>query len=300
MRENINKSNNNVHLYGFINEVRINPVGADEARQAINLKVATHETYKNDKGETMDRPTFHDVTMFTDDKKVINQYKKIALDLETNKSLAEGEKKTVHTVSLDGFMVQRTKSVPDSEDTYRSIQVYARPDNVIPGAKQQEKEPRNSVTVVGNIGSVKVIEDKKFAVVSFAHHYNVENAEGGKESQDMWIDVRISGERSVSMDVVEALKKGDLKKGDFLRIGGQLHNTSYEGQDGKKRFTMALDLTRSEKIEKKQAEAQEQKAEQKAEPAKKAASKKAASNKTAKKEEAKQAKKSAKKPVMQR
>ena len=276
MAKDITKQNNAVHLHGFINEVRMNPVN-DEGRMAINLKVCTHEQYtrKDENGEkaTFDRPTFHDVTIFTDDKKVIKQYAAIEKDLKSV------DNKKNHTVSLDGFLVQRERRVGDSDSTYNTVSIVAGQDRVSVDKPREENEVRNSATFVGNIGSVEIYKEKNFAVVSMANHYKVE---GLDEPQVTWLNVRVSGDRKFSKQAYEDLVSGKLGKGDFLRVGGQLHNNTF-GEEGSKRYTMVLDLTRIEKLEKKEAE----KVEQEKAPAKKTETKKAVSAKKSAKTAAK-------------
>lgn len=260
MQKKINY-NNQVHLHGFINDVRINPVN-DEGRTAINLDVATVEFFQ---GKT--RKTYHDAAIFTEDKDVIAKFGAIAEDCKKNieNRGVKGFQPSTHTVSLDGIFIN-----PEDKQAY----ILVMGDSVKLDAKQEEKEVRNTATITGNIGSIDIHPDKKFAVISVASHYTPKGEE--KESKPNWIRVNVSGNRKSVSGVYEAIEKGELQKGDFVRVGGQLHNNNFE-QDGKKVYSTVLDLSRFEKIEKKEKVAEAQKAE----PEKEAAEKKAAAKKAA-------------------
>lgn len=268
------KMNNNVHLYGYINDVRINPT--DSGKTAINLDLVTLETYKDkESGEYQNRRTYHDVSMYTTDEKVIAKYKAVEADAKENikNRDVEGYKPKTHTVSLDGLLVSRGD---------REHVVLVKPENAVLDVKQAENEVRNRADIVANIGTINLYEDKGFAVMSVAHHYRPEGAE---KDSDTWLNVRVDAERQYSKETYKAIVAGDIKVGDFARLGGQIHNNRYTDSKGNKKYEIALDLTSYEKIEKKQAQAE--KAAEKVEvkedkvPAKKEA--------PAKKEEAKKA-----------
>lgn len=280
MEKNIKNANNIAHLHGFINDVRINPAG-ESGRTAINLNVVTTESYKANKDdeEFQTRRTYHDVAIFTDDKKVIKAYEKLQKDCAENKANreTEGYKPKVHEVSLDGMMVSKDGA----------IQIVCKADNVKPDVKLGENEVRNSAVLSGNIANVHIYEDKKLAVVGIMHHFRPADSE---KEYTTTLDLRINGDRKVGKAAYESLVKGEIKAGDFIRTGGQLHNTRYtkEGETETK-YGTALDVTSFNllKQSKKNAESQ---AEAKGE-TKKAASKKAASQKTAPKKAPKQTKK---------
>lgn len=264
MAETKRKPNNQVHLYGFINDVRINPT--ESGKTAINLDVVTLEQYKDrQSGEYQSRRTYHDVPMFTEDQKVVDQYKAVQADCKENAANreVEGYKPKNHTVSLDGIAIQKGE---------QDIAILAKPENVRLDVKQEENEVRNRADIVGNIGSIDLFEDKGFATMSVAHHYR---PEGAKEDSATWLKVRVDAERKYSKPAYEAILNGDLKKGDFVRLGGQLHNNRYTNAQGEKKYSSALDLTSFEKIERKQAEAKTEKVEVKEDkaPAKKAETK---------------------------
>lgn len=251
MRENVKNANNAVHLYGYVNDVRINDL--ESGRTAINLDVATLETYKNKEGKMEDRKSYHDVTIFTDDKKVIESFVAISDDVKANKENrgVEGYKPKGHTVSLDGILVQKENVIGGA--SYNTLQVVGRADSVkvdVPQVKEgPDREFRNVTVVTGNIGNIDMYDG--FARLSVGHHYRPKGTD--KEFQT-WIPVRVNENRLP--EVFKALKDGDLKKGDFIRMSGQLHNNNF-GEDAKRRYTMVLDASDIAKIEKKEAKTEE-------------------------------------------
>lgn len=301
MEKNIKNANNRAHVHGFINDVRINPVG-DSGRTAINLDVVSTESYKlnKDDEEYQTKRTYHDVTIFTDDKKVIGAYEKIQKDCAKNKENrdVDGYKPAVHEVSLEGMLVSKEGS--------KSIQISCSPENVKVGAKLEENEVRNLAVVSGNVVSIDVYENKKLAVVGVMHHFRPKGA--GEEGPDYKtrVDVRINGDRRVGKQAYDDLAGGKIRVGDFVRLSGRMHNTRYSvdvEKDGatvqEERFGVAIDASSFAllKVSKKNAQAEEkaeapaeEKAKAKTE-TKKAASKKAASQKTAPKQAPKQTRK---------
>lgn len=280
MKESKKNNNNQVHLFGHINNVRMN--GLDDGRTAVNLDVVTRESYKDSKGEVQTKRTYHDVAIFTDDKKLIKSFQKIGKDCDKNVENrdVEGYKPIPHSISLDGIMVNKTSRLGDTDKTYQSVQILAGVDSIDLDAKQEEKELRNKAYLVGNIGSVRLVEDKKFAVVSLMHHYR---PEGSEKEYTTNLDVRINGDRSVGKETYEKLVKGEMGVGDFIRVGGQLHNNRFETEDGV-RYGVSLDATSAEVLKSRQAEAKTAKVEVKEE---KASTKKSTKKATEKKETAK-------------
>ena len=274
MKENVKKNRNNmVHLYGYLNGVRMNEL--EGGRTAINLDVATIENYKDKEGNAQSRKTYHEVAIFTDDKKVVKAYQKIGKDLEENASNRENAeyKPKTHSISLDGILVNKQNTIQGTETQYRTIQILALAENIELDVKQDEKEVRNAAEIVGNVADVKVYQDKKFAVVTVMHHYRPEDSE---KDFTTTVDVRINGERKPAKAAYEAVVAGTIKKGDFVRMGGQMHNNRFETEDGV-RYGVNIDLTSYEMLKAKEAEKVEVKEEKK--PAKKAAAKKATSKK---------------------
>lgn len=260
MKETKKNQNNNTHLYGYINGVRVNETGS--GKTAVNLDVCTLETFKNDKGAFENKRTYHDVVMFTENKEIIEKFIAIGEAVEKNRQMKDEKnfKPETHTISLDGVLLNKKDS--------RDLQVFCKEDGFELDVKQADKEIRNKTEFVGNIASVQMHEDKNFAVVTVMNHFRP--SEG--EERETALIVRINGDRKFSKETYEALKKGEMGVGDFIRVGGQLHNNNFENEKGKF-YGMALDLTSSELLHKK-GEKKEEKAEVKKEPAKKAAAKK--------------------------
>lgn len=268
MKETKKNPNNNIHLYGYINSVSMKesevevklPDGASEkkTRTAINLNVSTLEQYQKD-GKLVNDRTFHDVVLFTFDPETVKAFQEVDKNIQSKE-----EKKREQTISLSGTMVNKKGG--------NEIRIIAKEDSIDLNAKQADKEVRNRAELVGNIAAVNVYEDKNFATVSLIHHFRPEDAEKELETT---LQVRIDGDRKFSKDTYEALKYGQLGVGDFVKVGGQLHNNNYM-KDEKKVYSTALDLTSAEVLHRKgekKAESVEVKAE--AKPAKKAAAKKA-------------------------
>jgi len=249
MEKSTKKYNNNVHLHGFVNGVRMN--GTDSGKTAINLDVCTLESYRDKEGKPQNKRTYHDVVMYTDDKKLVKTYEKLAAACEKNRENKDVKdfKPEIHSVSLDGILVSKKDN---------NFQVLVGSDKIQLDVKQADREVRNRAEIVGNIASINVYPDKNFATASIANHYR---PEGAKESIDTFVPIRISGDRKFSQPTFEALKKGELEVGDFIRVRGQIHNNNFEGENGT-RYGMAIDVTSSELIYKKGAK-QEQKAEAK-------------------------------------
>lgn len=265
MKETKKNNNNNAHLYGYINGVRMNDFERDGKKMtAINLDVVTMETYKVD-GNFQNKRTYHDVVLFTDDQKLIKSLAAIATDVTANRENrdVEGFKPKTHTISVDGILVNKENSIKGSDKAYTTLQFVASEPSIDLDVKQADKEVRNRAELSGNIAKVNIYEEQGFATANLVHHYRPDGAEKEFETS---IQIRVDGNRKFSKETYEALKKGEMGVGDFIRVGGQLHNNNYENEQGK-RYGMALDVTSSELLHKK-GEKQEVKAEKK--PAKKA------------------------------
>ena len=279
-------SNNNAHIFGYINDVRMNPT--ESGRTAINLDVVTLEQYKDKAGDFQTKRSYHDVVSFTDKQETIDKFAAIAADCEANRAGkgVEGFKPTSHTVSLDGILVNRNNSIGDTDKYTRTVAILAKEDAIKLDVKQQENEVRNRVDFVGNVASIDLHAEKGFAVVNIANHYRPDPKNKEDKGQETWLEVRIDKNRKYSQGAYEAIEKGDLKVGDFIRIGGQLHNNRFETKQGVN-YKNVLDLTSFAKIERKEAQAQAQapaeqkaaKAAEKKETAKKDTTKKATSKK---------------------
>lgn len=280
MKETKKNNNNQVHVFGYINDVRMNAM--ESGSTAINLDVVTLEQYKDKDDKYQTRRTYHDVAIFTDDKKIIAKFQGIGADAESNRANrgVEGYEPKTHTVSLDGILVNKSNKLGDSDKTYRTLQILGNVDSIDLDVKQAEEEVRNTAKIVGNVANIALHEDKKFAVVTLMHHYR---PEGSEKEFETTVDIRINGDRKFAKAAYDAIVKGELDKGDFVRMGGQLHNNRFENEDGV-RYGVSIDLTsyellkkRQEKAEKAEAKVEvkeEKKAAKKAEPKKKATSKK--------------------------
>ena len=192
----------------------------------------------------------------------------------------EGFKPETHTISMDGILVNKSNKLGDTDKTYRTLQILGNEASIDLDVKQAENEVRNRAEIVGNIADINLHEDKKFAVVTLMHHYR---PEGSEKEYETVVDVRINGDRKFSKEAYEAIVKGELGKGDFVRLGGQLHNNRFENEEGV-RYGVSMDLTSYALLKKsqKQAEKAGEKVEVKEEKkAAKAASKKAAPKKEA-------------------
>ncbi len=282
MKETKKNSNNNAHLYGYINGVRMNDFNrGDKKMTAINLDVVTLETFKKD-DSFQNKRTYHDVVLFTDNKELIDKFAAVGADVTANRENKDvkGYSPKTHTISVDGVLVNKENTIKGSDQTYDTLQFMASEASIDLDVKQAEKEVRNRAEIVGNIAKVNVYEEKGFATATVIHHYRPDDGEKDFETS---MQIRVDGGRKFSQKTYEALKNGELGVGDFIRVGGQLHNNNFENEKGK-RYGMALDVTSSELLHKK-AEKQEAKAEVKAEkkPAKKEAAKAAPKKATSRK-----------------
>ncbi len=284
MREKIFKSNT-VHLYGLITDVRFGQV-PDKGLTGINLRVSTMGRPPKDGDKRVDN--YHDVTMFTDDPKVIESYKAVEANLKANAENkgVEGYKPKYDTVSLDGYIRNVTKRFANSEDTYTGIEVRTNPENASLNVPKGEKEYRDVAQFKGNVGSVELHEDKNFARISLANHFQPKDAEGNAigEPRVTWLNVTVSGNsRNPEVKAAyDAIVKGDIEKGKFVRVNGQLINNSFEVEKGKI-HDMTLSATGFTLLTKKEAEEKDQEVEVKVEPEVKAEEKKAAKKATSKK-----------------
>jgi single-stranded DNA-binding protein len=267
MKETKKNLDNNVHLYGYINDVRINKL--ENGRTAVNLDVTTKESYKDGAGEYQQKYSHHDAALFTSDEAVVEKFSAIASDLKANRENkdVEGYKPKNHYISLDGMLVNRMKPYPDSDKEYQVLAVMVKEDSVDIDAKLAEGEKRNRVDFSANIAGINLYEDKKFATVSMAHDYRPKDSD---KQFTTWLDVRVDGKRPATKNLYEDIVSGKVGKGDFVRVGGQLHDNTYENDLGK-RYGNVIDMSTFKVL--KSHQAQEQKAAEK--PAEKAAKKEA-------------------------
>lgn len=248
MKETTKNQGNDLHLYGYINGVRMNEVS--EGRVAVTISVATIENFKQGE-ENKSRRTFHNAVLFTSDKDLIAKFEaiKAATDKNRENQGVEGFKPETHTISLDGFLVKRENSFGEDGQKYDSAQIMVKEDSVDLDVKQAENEVRNSARLSGNIGSIRIVEDKDFADLSIIHHYT---SKDGRENE-LPIHVRVNGNRRDGKQVLEDLKAGKIKVGDFIRIGGQLRQNNYEKEGEGKRYGLAVDMTTFKMLKQKEA-----------------------------------------------
>lgn len=283
----MNKKNNenNVHLRGFIEAINVRSMNGEKVdgaitpgRHAINFAINTIEQY----GKADDRQrktTRHNVVLFTEDMNAIAKYVGMQNDLNKYYEAFRAdkdtkEKKPIHTLSLDGFLV------PDKSQGFETVRIIVKEDSMKLDAKAEKNEVSNSMTLKGNIGNIDLKDD--YAVVQIAH--NFPEVEGKEKREPVWLDVRVSGNRNgANKEMFDALKDGSLKKGDFVVVGGQLHNRNYEvgeGEEKKTRYDITLDLSRFQKLERKEGEKVEVKEEAKKAETKKTAPKKIVARQT--------------------
>lgn len=275
MKETKKNLNNNVHLYGYINDVRINTL--ENGRTAVNLDITTMEAYKDKAGEYQHKYSHHDATLFTSDAATVEKFSAVAADLKANEENkgVEGYKPKNHTVSLDGMLVNRSNKFAESDKEYQTLAVVVREDSIDLDAKLAENEPRNRVDFSAYIAKVNVYEESKFAQLSMAHHFRPKDSE---KEYTTWMNVRVDGKNPYTKNAYESIVKGEINIGDSVQVAGQLKDNTFESSLGKK-YGNVIDMGSVKMLKSKKA--QEQKAEQKPaeKPAEKAEAKKAETKK---------------------
>lgn len=274
MKKSKKNPDNNIHLYGFINDVNIQKTSS--GRTAINLDVATLEQWTQN-GETKRRRTQHDVALFTEDKDVIAKFEAIAKDTAENAQNrnAEGYKPKVHTISLDGALVNDKRPFKGMDKTYQTVKVIAREDSIdldVPQVKGEEKEKRNHVEISANIADIYVDKEKEFAVLKVANNLHIKK-DDQKESKSTWLEVIINGNSPFAKEkaAYEAVVKGELKKGDFIKLSGMIHNRDEKDLliDGTKteKYGFVLAVSSMEVLDRKLDKSQKEETAHKAAPA---------------------------------
>lgn len=281
------KSDNNVHLHGFVNDVRIN--AAEDGKAFINVKLATYEQFKNNAGESERRNTYHDVSLVTADPKVIKQFEEVRDALQNNRENRgkEGFEPKVTMASVDGTLV--TRSGEKDGVKYDNQVVVTNAENFKLGAKRQEGEAMNTATFKGNVASIDMHDG--FAIVSLATHYyapgesQIHSGETKPYTEKTsFVKARVS--ENFKPEIYNGLKNGEIGVGDLVEARGQLHNTKHTDKDGITRYGIIADLNKlnvlAKKQDKKQEQQQEKAQEKTVKPAeKKPETKKATSKKTA-------------------
>lgn len=279
------KKNNQVHLHGYINDVKIIPF--EGGRKNIIVDMATLEAFKDNKDEMQRRYTYHKVGVITKDKKFIKALEGVKADLDANFENREtkGYKNKNHTATVDGVFCTR-KNEKDGV-VYENNVIAAQPESFKLDTKLGENEARNRAEFKGNIADIKTYDD--FAVVTLATHYFaptedgqlVENFAGEMKpyiEKTSFVETRLNGNRR--SEDFEKIKSGEIAVGDLIEVRGQIHNNNYTDANGVNRYKMAIDLNKVTVLAKKgqkatEAEAAkeevkvEKKAEKKATPARK-------------------------------
>ena len=272
------KNDNNVHLHGFVNDVRISTT-EDGSRSFINVNLGTYEQYKNNAGEKERKNTFHTVNIATNDPAIVKQFKEVQAALANNQENrgVEGFEPKVFTATVDGTLVTRENEKDGVK--YSNQMVVTNAENFKLGAKRQEGESMNTASFKGNIANVEMHDG--FALVSIATHYY---APGESEihtgetkpytEKTSFVKTRIS--ESFKNEIFNDLKDGKIGVGDFVEARGQMHNNNYIDKNGVKRYGIVVDLNKLEVLAKKQSKEQTATAakEQKAAPAQKETAKK--------------------------
>ncbi len=105
---------------------------------------------------------------------------------------------------------------------------------------------KNSVTLVGNIGKVEILENdgKKMAIVNIATNENWKNADGEKQERTTWTRCV-----AFSANTVNFIEKY-LTVGRYVHAEGSLRNREYE-QDGERKFSTEVILSDISPLDKK-------------------------------------------------
>ena len=284
------KSDNNAHLHGFVNDVRINSA---DGKNYITAEMATYEQYKNNADEKERKTTYHKVSFVTTNEDTVKEFKKVQEALANNRENRdkEGFEPKTFMASVDGKLVTR-ENEKDGVKYYNQL-IVANEEDFKLGAKRKKNEqgefiePMNSATFKGNIADIQMHDG--FAIIAIGTHYYVpgqsENFKGEvKDYTEKTSYVRTRIDEGYRPKTFEALKSGEIAVGDLIEARGQMHNNNYEDKNGISRRGIIVDPNwinvvakkqkqseaEAEKVEKKE----EKKEEKKAAPAKKAKSNK--------------------------
>ena len=287
MKEKTNK----VHVHGFINRVIANEM--PEGKKSFFIDVATMEAYQKKQAEGTSKEyerkyTFHTVNVITDDKKTIKALEGIAADLQANKDNMDVKdyKPKKHEASFDGSLVTRANEDKEKGVTYYNTLIMSSVDEMKLDAKLEKDEVRNMAYFKGNIADVNIKDG--FATLSIATHYyapgestNYKGEEKGYTEKTTYVNTRISG--NFLSEEFEALKNGDIAKGDLITVKGRMHNNRYTDKDGVNRSAIVVDIRDINLVAKKgekQAEAEKQEKKQEEKPKKTAVKKATPKKKT--------------------
>ena len=210
------KSENNVHLHGFVNDIRIN-----EEKGFVNVRLGTYEQFNKD-GQAQKNYYSHDVAIKTDDPKVIQQFK------DAKAKIDNGEK--IMAVA-DGSLVNNKT-------------VMVKPENFQLGVPRKD-EVMNTASFKGNIANIDVRDG--FASVTIGTHYYVPGESQihtgeTKPYTEMTSFVKTQVSEKHMPEVFGQLKSGEIKVGDLVEARGQLHNYSYTNEAGETKYGTNVDL----------------------------------------------------------
>lgn len=272
MKQNKINPNNNLHLYGYINDVRY-----AETQKGTPLYFMTVATvgYNNSRD-------LHDVkiTEVTPEMKE----KLEALRQEFAEAKEKGVKADAHAVSLDGFLINRERPLGDTDKTYQPLQVIASASALDIDAKRgewpvldeknepkldkegkavMEKERLNHATLAVNVISIDVKDD--FAKLRVAQNYRAKDSD---KEDHTFMNVTVSAKDIYTKKLFESIKNGEIGVGDFIRLEGQKKDNTYTATiDGKevKKYDHNIRASKIAVISKKQAVTQTEEAAQKKE-----------------------------------
>lgn len=276
------KSDNNVHLHGYVNGVSINP-SKDGNKTYINTELSTYEEYTNNADEKEKKVTKHKLSTVTSDSAIIKQFEEIRDALANNAENrgVEGFKPKTFTASVDGTLVTRENE--QNGVKYSNQLVIVNPEDFTL-RKREKDETMNTATFKGNIAKVDMYDG--FALVTIGTHYyapgeSVIHTGETKPYTEKTSFVRTRVSENLRRQVFNDLKDGKIAVGDFIEARGQLHNNNFTDHNGIKRYGIIVDLKKLEVLAKKQNKEQTETKAEKAAPVAKKETKKAAAPKKA-------------------
>ena len=268
------KSDNNVHLHGFVNDVRINP-SKDGNKTFINTELATYEQFTNNAGEKEKKWTKHTLNTVTSDPAIIKQFEEMRDALANNQENrgVEGFKPQTFTASVDGTLVTRENEKDGVK--YSNELVVVNPED-FQLRRREEGESMNTASFKGNIAKVDMYDG--FALVTIGTHYyapgesQIHTGETKPYTEKTsFVKTRVN--ESFRGQVYNDLKDGKIGVGDFIEARGQMHNNNFTDKNGVKRYGIVVDLNKLEVLAKKQNKEQTEAKAQKEAPAQTAAKK---------------------------
>lgn len=268
MKESIKKQGNNeAHLYGFINGIRMKEFA--DGNTAIDIRVTTSESYTKDEKQVK-KYTDHEVRLVTKNAELINQFSGFKEDIEK-----KGEEKVPHRISLDGHLTQSNYE-KDGTKVY-GYRVIADEDSIKLDVNQEKAEVMNTIMVKGNISNIQKFENN--AIINIAtHRYGpagLTNDKGelynqvtysGKDGKDVtlseipvFVQSRINGNRASMKEIFNDIEAGKIDKGDLIKLRGQMHENDSENKEKKTASrgiiidaaSFTLIAKKAEKVEKK-------------------------------------------------